>query len=108
VRRVAAILVTLTLLLPAATLFAAKPLPCCCKAAKSCPLQKGKGCGGCSMSRAMPHPAPANIPFETRWTVETPFTLAPSEAPQTFRAAAEEHELRVAHAPNTPPPRLFS
>lgn len=104
-RRVAAILVTLTLLLPAAAMFAAKPLPCCCKTAKSCPLKKQ--CGSCSMSRAMPHQAPASIPFETRWTVETPFTLAVIASPtRAYPASPAQPTRALAHAPNTPPPRL--
>jgi hypothetical protein len=104
VHRVAAILVTFTLLLPAAAMFAAKPLPCCCKSKQACPLKKQ--CGGCSMSRAMPHQAPASIPFETRWTVETPFTLAVAASPRAYPAPPAQHTRRLAHAPNTPPPRL--
>ncbi|HEV7919853.1 MAG TPA: hypothetical protein VGR02_03580 [Thermoanaerobaculia bacterium] len=102
-RRLAAILVTLTLLLPAAALFAAKPLPCCCKSKQACPLKKQCGC---SLSRTMPHPAPASIPFQARWTIETPFTLAVPLTRRAYPAPPAQHAVRLADAPNTPPPRL--
>ncbi|HKO59419.1 MAG TPA: hypothetical protein VJ276_26360, partial [Thermoanaerobaculia bacterium] len=102
-RRVAAILVTLTLLLPAASLFAVKPASCCCPAKRSCPLQKRCGC---SISKAMPHQASASIPLETRWTIETPFTVAGPQVGRSFPLPPALHARRIAAVPDTPPPRL--
>jgi hypothetical protein len=54
----------------------------------------------------MPHPAPASIPFQARWTIETPFTLAVPLTRRAYPAPPAQHAVRLADAPNTPPPRL--